>query len=97
MSSAMIPVWIYHHLECFDFRVDILNDYPFSGKPFIICFFTLVQLVILTRLFGYLTVAVEFFYPQIPEIRLYQYRLVNPIPYIVLSPALCPQSTCSSC
>jgi hypothetical protein len=46
MSSAMIPVWIYHQLERFGFRVDILNDYPFFGKPFVICFFTLVQPVI---------------------------------------------------
>jgi hypothetical protein len=44
MSSAMIPVWIGYDLECFDFCVDMLYDYPFSGKPFVVCFFRPVSL-----------------------------------------------------
>jgi hypothetical protein len=52
MSCALIPVWIRHNLECLDFCVDMLNDHPVPGKPFVICFFTLIQFMVLTRFFG---------------------------------------------
>jgi hypothetical protein len=95
MSSAMIPVWIRHGFKCFYFRNDMLNRHTLLRKPFVICFFPFVQLAVLARFLRYHAVGVQYFYPQIPRVGLYQYRFVNPIsdtvqPEIVDAPLLLP-------
>ena len=41
----MILIWIGHALESFDLGVYVFNDYPLSGKTFVVLFFVVSKRV----------------------------------------------------
>jgi hypothetical protein len=72
MPPAMISVGIRHALKCFYFGVHVLNNYPFPRMPCIVSLFAFIQFMIFAFFYGYPTVLVEFFYPKVPKVRVYQ-------------------------
>jgi len=80
MSSAMIPIWIEHALECFDFGVYVFNDNPLSGQTLVVLFFAISKWVELAGFVRNLAFGMKLVYTQISEIHIHHQRIMQICP-----------------
>jgi hypothetical protein len=80
MPSAMIPIWIVHVIESFDFGVYVFNDNPLSGQTLVVLFFAFSKWMELAGFLRNLAFGMKLVYTQIAEIRIHHQRIMQICP-----------------